>query len=252
MADTPCHPVPRQLNEALLQPACASGMAKLRQQKQSSMMEEYYTSNPVYVVYNIYDRTLYKTTLNLGLHLDSCGSSYQKTEAQSQSTVSLHWDSSILETTLLTLGQEARKTPKKTPVWSRLVGTRTPQIQNEGDSCHYRRLKEGLVHWNSLVSSFHVKSIKFFKMHNLWPFFVQFLCFWWRHGLPRRYKIAHVSSFQSLLRTYVVYHISVCLTTYGTADPTKYACVHTGTRVWKYVRMLEHTCTVHASSYTKI
>ena len=50
-----------------------------------------------------------------------------------------------------TVGPETSKSIKMMPFSSHLiVGTRTPQILNDGASCHYRWLAEGLVHWNSL------------------------------------------------------------------------------------------------------
>ena len=69
--------------------------------------------------------------------------------------VPLYWDSHILETTLLPLGQKPRK-HQTTPFWSCLVVLRTLPILSIGTFHRYRQLAEGLVHWDSLVSSFQV------------------------------------------------------------------------------------------------
>jgi hypothetical protein len=56
------------------------------------------------------------------------------------------------------------KIPKKTPLWSRLVGTGTDQILNEGASCQYRWLAKKLIHdfchfWCILVVFLQVTTI---------------------------------------------------------------------------------------------
>ena len=152
-------------------------------------------------------RTLYKNTSGTLSRL--AWQKLPKTEAPSQSTVPLHWNSHFLETILIPLGQKPRKTPKTTPFWSRfVVGTRTPQILNDGASRHYRRLAEGLVHWNSLVSSFQVflfsrycqkylKNAWFLAIFcSIFGIFVVLDATW----IVPHVCIAHVSCFQSRLR----------------------------------------------------
>ena len=105
--------------------AYVSAMSKLRQRKQSSIMEEYWRAQ-LHVPTMVFSRDKVVhccsvvfvhacaiercTKPLLGLYLDSRGSSYQKPEAQSQSTVPLHWDSCFSETILLP--SLARHTPQ--------------------------------------------------------------------------------------------------------------------------------------------
>ena len=81
---------------------------------------------------------------------------------------------------------------------------------NEGASCHYRRLAEGIVHWNILVSSFYVFCLvdivkTVWKMRDFWPVFVIFGAIFSIFvildvtQIVLHVCIAHVSCFQSCL-----------------------------------------------------
>ena len=68
--------------------------------------------------------------------------------------VPLHWNSHVLKTILLLLGQKPRKTPKKQRHFEVASLLRLELLRYYEGACrHYRLLVEGLMYWNSLVSS---------------------------------------------------------------------------------------------------
>ena len=171
MAGHSVSPWPRQLNEALLKPVLVLWLSWGNEMK--ALWSKNTTSNILWraqlsitvfsgdkVARYCFSRLVHTCSIErctkplLGLYLVSRGSSYQKQKLK----VKVWWLCTGIATfwrLLLPLAQKPRKTPKTMPFWSRLVvGTRTPQIWTEGVYCQYRRLTEGLVHWNSLVLSF--------------------------------------------------------------------------------------------------
>ena len=170
MARTPCPTVPRQLNEAVLQPVLIS--AKLYY---GSILLATFCEKRNYLRWSFRGTKSFTAVQSSSSILapknavrnhfwDSistrvAASSYQKPKLKVEvhvrclcTGIAGFWR---LYTTS-TVKPESSKNTKNTPFLSRLVfGTRTPQILN-GASCHHGQLKEGLVHWNSLVSSFQV------------------------------------------------------------------------------------------------